>query len=75
MYASGNATSYLDGTSVLGGNAIVAYQDIQGLTRIKDSGNNWVTVANVYVKTDSSTWTQVQNIYTKTDSSTWKHVF
>ena len=75
MYASGNATSYLDATSVLGGNAIVAYQDIQGLTRIKDSGNNWATVANVYIKTDSSTWTQVQNIYTKTDSSTWKHVF
>lgn len=75
MYASGNSTSYLDATSALGGNTIVAYQDIQGLTQIKDSGNNWVTVANVYVKTDSSTWTQVQNIYTKTDSSTWKQTY
>jgi hypothetical protein len=75
MYSSGNSTSYLDSTSVLGGNAIVAYQDIQGLTQIKDSGNNWVTVANVYVKTDSSTWAQVQNIYTKTDSSTWKQTY
>ena len=73
--ATGNSITYTDGTSLLGGQPRVAYQAIQGLTQIKDSGNNWVTVANVYVKTDSSTWTQVQNIYTKTDSSTWKHVF
>jgi hypothetical protein len=75
MYASGNATSYLDSTSVLGGNAIVAYQDIQGLTQIKDSSNNWATVSNVYVKTGSSTWTEVEYVYTKTDGSTWKQVF
>lgn len=73
--STGNATTYTDGTSLLGGNAVVAYQAIQGLTQIKDSGNNWVTVANVYVKTDSSTWTQVQNIYTKTDGSTWKQTY
>jgi hypothetical protein len=73
--STGNATTYTDGTSLLGGNATVAYQSIQGITQIKDSSNNWVTVANVYVKTDSTTWTQVQNIYTKTDSSTWKQTY
>lgn len=75
MYASGNSTSYLDTTSTLGGNAIVGYQDIQGLTQIKDAGNNWVTVANVYVKTDSSTWTEVEYVYTKTDGTTWKQTY
>jgi hypothetical protein len=73
--ATGNATTYTDGTSLLGGQPTVAYQAIQGITQIKDSSNNWVTVANVYVKTDSSTWTQVENIYTKTDSSTWKQTY
>jgi len=68
MYASGNSTSYLDSTSVLGGNAIVAYQDIQGLTQIKDSSNNWATVSNVYIKTAANTWTTVDRVRTKTAS-------
>ena len=75
LYSSGLSSDYTNYQSQWGGSGGVAFQAIQGLTQIKDSGNNWVTVANVYVKTDSSTWTQVQNIYTKTDSSTWKHVF
>jgi subtilisin family serine protease len=66
---------YSNTVSQWGGNAGVAYQNILGLTQIKNSSNNWVTVANVYVKTDSTTWTQVQNIYTKTDSSTWKQTY
>jgi subtilisin family serine protease len=66
---------YGNTVSQWGGNAGVAYQAIQGLTQIKDSGNNWVTVANVYVKTDSSTWTEVEYVYTKTDGTTWKQVF
>jgi subtilisin family serine protease len=66
---------YSNTVSQWGGDAGVAYQDILGLTQIKNSSNNWVTVANVYVKTDSTTWTQVQNIYTKTDSSTWKQTY
>jgi subtilisin family serine protease len=75
MYTTGLSDDYTDYESQWGGTGGVAYQAIQGLTQIKDSGNNWVTVANVYVKTDSSTWTQVQNIYTKTDSSTWKQTY
>lgn len=66
---------YSNTVSQWGGDAAVAYQDILGLTQIKNSSNNWVTVANVYVKTDSTTWTQVQNIYTKTDSSTWEQTY
>jgi len=53
---------------VLGGNAIVAYQDIQGLTQIKDSSNNWATVSNVYIKTAANTWTTVDRVRTKTAS-------
>jgi hypothetical protein len=75
MNAPGNATTYTNFRSTLSGNAIVAYQDIQGLTLIKDSGNNWASVSNVYVKTGSSTWTEVEYVYTKTDGSTWKQVF
>jgi hypothetical protein len=75
MFASGNSTSYLDATSVLGGNAIVAYQDIQGLTQIKDFSNNWATASNVYVKTGSSTWTEVEYVYTKTNGTTWKQTY
>ena len=75
MYSSGNSTSYLDSTSVLGGNAIVAYQDIQGLTQIKNSSNTWAPVANVYVKTGASTWANVQNIWTKTSANTWAQTY
>jgi hypothetical protein len=75
FYSSGNATSYTNSLSLLGGEPRVAYQAIQGLTQIKGSGNTWATVANVYIKTDSSTWTQVEHAYTKTDSSTWKQVY
>jgi hypothetical protein len=73
--ATGNATTYTDGTSLLGGQPRVAYQNIQGLTQIKNSSNSWATVSNVYVKTGSSTWTEVEYVYTKTDGSTWKQVF
>jgi len=75
MNSPGNATTYTNFTSTLGGNAIVAYQPIQGISRVKDNNDIWQTVANVYVKTDSSTWTQVQNVYTKTSSSVWKQTF
>ena len=75
MYSSGNSTSYLDDTSVLGGNAIVAYQDIQGITQIKDSGNNWVTVANVLIKTAANTWSTVNAVWTKTTANTWVQTY
>ena len=65
MYSPGNATTYTNFTSTLGGNATVAYQAIQGLTQIKNSGNTWAPVANVYVKTVSS-WETVEHIWTKT---------
>jgi len=75
MYSTGLSNDYTNYESQWGGSGGVAYQDIQGLTQIKDSGNNWATVSNVYVKTGSSTWTEVEYVYTKTNGSTWKQVF
>jgi len=66
MYSPGNATTYTNFTSTLGGNATVAYQAIQGITQIKNNSNIWAPVANVYVKTGASTWANVQHIWTKT---------
>ena len=68
MYSPGDANSYTNFESTLGGNATVAYQSIQGLTQIKKSSNTWQPVANVYVKIAVSTWTPVQHSWTKTVS-------
>ena len=48
-------------------NAIATYQAVTsaGLS-IKNSGNTWGTVGNVYIKTGASTWGVVEHIYTKT---------
>ena len=48
-------------------NAVATYQAVTsaGLS-IKNSGNTWGTVGNVYIKTGASTWGVVEHIYTKT---------
>jgi kumamolisin len=48
-------------------NATVTYQAVTsaGLA-IKNSGNTWGQVGNVYIKTGVSTWANVQHIWTKT---------
>jgi subtilisin family serine protease len=71
MYSPGNSTSYTNFTSTLGGNAIIAYQPIQGLTQIKASGNTWQSPANITIKTDANTWTTVSKVWTKTSANTW----
>lgn len=75
FYATGNATTYTEQRSLLGGNTNVAYQNIQGLTWIKTDSSTWTAVANIHVKTDSSTWTESPNVVVKTNSTTWKPVF
>ena len=73
MYSPGNATTYTNFRSTLGGNAIIAYsyQSPTPSVNIKDDTGTWQTATNVYLKTDSSTWIPVQYIYIKTDSATW----
>ena len=73
MYSPGNATTYTNFRSTLGGNAIIGYQSIQGLQQIKNNSGSWQSVANVYVKGVSS-WEPVQAIYNKT-SSGWIQVY
>jgi len=64
-----SSTTGWDATVGLGPqlNAIATYQAVTsaGLA-IKNSGNTWGTVGNVYIKTGASTWANVQYIWTKT---------
>ena len=64
--STGNATTYTDGTSLLGGSPRVAYQPIQGLAKIKNSSNQWQTVKNISVKNDANVWVNVTASWTKT---------
>jgi subtilase family serine protease len=64
-----SSTTGWDATTGLGPqlNAIATYQAVTsaGLS-IKNSGNTWGQVGNVYIKTGASTWADVQHIWTKT---------
>ena len=73
MYSPGNATTYTDFRSTLGGNATIGYQPIQGLQQIKNNSGSWQSVANVYVKGVSS-WQPVRAIYNKTAAG-WIQVY
>ena len=75
FYQTGNATSYTNNLSLLGGQPRVAYQPIQGLTQIKNNSGTWAPVANVSIKTDNTTWTTVKNAWVKVDNTTWKQVY
>jgi subtilisin family serine protease len=74
MNSSGSATTYTDFRSVLGGNASVAYQSIQGLSKVKINDTTWKNVAAVKVKTSDTTWTDVKTVWTKTDTG-WRQVY
>jgi kumamolisin len=64
-----SSTTGWDATTGLGPqlNATATYQAVTsaGLS-IKNSGNTWGQVGNVYIKTGASTWADVQYIWTKT---------
>ena len=74
FYSTGNATTYTDATSLLGGPPRVAYQPIQGLTWIKTDSSTWTAAANIFVKTSNATWSNAE-VSTKTSSTQWKPVF
>jgi len=71
FYETGNATSYTNYLSLLGGAPRVAYQPLQGITYAKNGG--WQQVANVYVRGTSS-WQAVKSAYTKTEAG-WIQIF
>ena len=68
MYSPGNATTYMNFTSTLSGNAIIAYQPIQGLAQVKNSAGQWQPVQSIKVKTAANTWDTVNRAWTKTTS-------
>ena len=72
FYSPGNATSYTNSLSLLGGAPRVAYQALQGITKIKTDTTTWNFVKNAYVKIDTSTWAPIKTSWTKT-SSGWVH--
>jgi len=71
FYQTGNATSYTNYLSLLGGQPRVAFQSMQGLGFANNGG--WRPIANVYVK-GSSSWEPVKAGYIKTISG-WTQVF
>jgi len=71
FFQTGNATSYTNYLSLLGGEPRVAYQPLQGLGFANNGG--WRPIANVYVK-GSSSWEPVRAAYIKTISG-WTQVF
>jgi subtilisin family serine protease len=74
IYSTGSNNDYTTFRSILGGNTRVAYQAVQGLTRIKDATGTWKSVANVKVKTDATTWANVRAIWTKTVND-WRQTY
>jgi len=79
LLANGYAsTTSWDATTGLGpqSNATATYQAVASAgVAIKNSGNTWAPVANVYVKTGVSTWANVQHIWTKTSANTWSQTY
>lgn len=74
LYSTGLSNDYTTVDSQWGGNAGVAYQNIQGLSQIKTSSQTWKPVKSVSVKNDSGTWTEVKNIWVK-DGDQWKPAY
>ena len=74
MYSTGQSDDYTNYQSQWGGNAGVAYQNIQGLSQIKTGVETWKPVKSVSVKNDSGTWTEVKNIWVK-DGDQWKPAY
>lgn len=74
LYSTGLSNDYTTVDSQWGGNAGVAYQNIQGLTQIKTSSQTWKPIKSVSVKNDSGTWTEVKNIWVK-EGDTWKPAY
>jgi subtilisin family serine protease len=74
MYSSGLSSDYTNYESQWGGNAGVAYQPIQGLTKVKDATGTWKNVTNIKVKTDTNTWSNVKTVWTKTISG-WQQTY
>ena len=72
--ATGNATSYTDSLSLLGGQPRVAYQNLQGLTQVKNNNNQWQNIKTVSIKNNTGSWDKVSAVYVKTDSG-WQPVF
>jgi subtilisin family serine protease len=74
MYSTGLSNDYTNYESQWGGNVGVAYQPIQGLTKVKDATGTWKNVADVKVKTATNTWSNVKTIWTKTVTG-WRQTY
>ena len=74
IYSTGLNNDYTNPYSLLGGASRVAYQPIQGLTRVKDATGTWKNVADVKVKTAENTWSNVKTIWTKTVTG-WRQTY
>jgi subtilisin family serine protease len=74
MYSAGDS-DYTNYQSQWGGNGGVAYQPIQGLSRIKNNTGVWQSTKNIYYKQPGVVgWQPVQKVWIKTDTG-WKQVY
>lgn len=74
LYNTGLTNDYSNQRSQWGGNAGVAYQNIQGLTQVKTAANQWQPVKAVFVKNASNQWEPVKNTWAN-DNGTWKQTY
>jgi hypothetical protein len=69
-----STVDYTNRWALLGAPNRIAYQPIQGLTRVKDATGAWKNVADVKVKTATNTWSNVKTIWTKTVTG-WRQTY
>jgi subtilisin family serine protease len=69
-----STTDYTNSRALLGAPNRIAYQPLQGTTKVKTANNTWSYVADVKVKTATNTWSNVKAIWTKTISG-WRQTY
>jgi subtilisin family serine protease len=69
-----STVDYTNRWALLGAPNRIAYQPIQGLTKVKDATGTWKNVADIKVKTAANTWSNVKTVWTKTISG-WRQTY
>lgn len=74
LYSTGLSNDYTTVDSQWGGNGGVAYQNIQGLTQIKNLQEQWRPVKDIQVKNNYGNWQPVKTVWVK-EGNTWKPAY
>lgn len=74
LYSTGLNDDYTNTESQWGGDGGVAFQNILGLTQIKNSQGQWNPVKDIQVKDTNNSWQPVKTMWIK-DGNTWKPAY